>query len=285
MAIQKNICTAKASHISIIRKFLSQDSLIHRHLDWREPLDWIRSRQFFILFDHQKEIDALFCSTPEIDHYYWLRIFACKSRKTLHSSWENLFGYFLEKNRLDLLQIITLSLAYHPWMISIFELGGWKKIDKIIQFEWADKIKYQQNMRKKDSFNIQKMRKKDLKSSYQIDRMSFEKIWQQSYETFLLSYKHAGYATVLYKEDKLIGFQISTISKRRAHLARIAVHPGEMHQGVGKALVQDLFHYCEKNNIRDISVNTQFSNNHSIALYEKMGFREKGNPFPLYSLE
>jgi len=285
MAIQNDIRTAKTSHISIIRKFLSQNPLIHRHLDWREPLDWIKSHQLLILFDHQKEIDALFCSTPEIDHFYWLRFFACKSRKILHSSWENLFGYFLEKNRLDLLQNITLSLAYHPWMINIFELEGWNKIDKIIQFEWSDKIKYQQNTQKKDSGNIQKMRRKDLKSTYQIDRMSFQKIWQQSYQTFLLSYKHAGYATVLNKEDKIIGFQISTISKRRAHLARIAVHPDEMHQGVGKALVQDLLHYCKKNNIRDISVNTQFSNNHSIALYKKMGFKEKGNPFPLYSLE
>jgi len=278
------IRAAKLSDRFAIQRYLSENVLIHRHLDWRQPLDWLANRELFLYLNSKKEIDGLFCCTPEIDSRGWIRIFSCRSKEMIFTVWHRLFDAFRTSTVINVSKLQFLSLAYQPWMINLLELEGWKMIDRIVQFErmaGADMDLPNNSLEK----NIRRMRKRDLEQAYQIDYSSFNPTWQQSFETFVRSYNESRYATVYDQDNQIVGFQLSSLSKERAHLARIAVRKDNLRRGIGKALVEDFLRECKNQNVQKISVNTQKTNSQSIALYKKMGFEEFDSPFPIFQLD
>ncbi len=282
MGTPGSIRLCERSDISLVKTFLSRKPFFHRHLDWRDPLDWIDNRFFYLSFNNKNLLNGVFCCTPEIGHYYWVRIFACSEKEDLFRLWNPFVNLFSTTNELSSKDDHIYSLAYYPWMIQLLELEGWQLIDRIVQFEWRDENGYFPEL-----INpcIKKMKRSHIEDAFQIDRASFQRPWQQSFDTFSLSFKQAGYATVFTNGGNILGFQISTIKNRHAHLARIAVHPQFRKRKIGEFLLKNFLDHCNRRKIKKITVNTQQSNQVSIALYKKWGFIEKGDKFPLFSLE
>jgi [ribosomal protein S18]-alanine N-acetyltransferase len=274
---------AKLSDRLAIQRYLSGNVLIHRHLDWRQPLDWLQSRDLILYLNSRREIHGLFCCTPEIDSRVWIRIFSTRNKEVLFPVWHRLFNAFQTSTENKTTELKFLSLAYQPWMINLLELDGWEIVDTIVQFEWMGEadMEFHNNHQFK---NIRRMRRRDLEHAYQIDFSSFNTTWQQSYETFVRSYNESGYATVYEQNRQIIAFQLSTISRQRSHLARIAVKKDFLRKGIGKALVRDFLRECKNQNIQKISVNTQQTNYQSIALYKMMGFEDVENSFPIFQM-
>ena len=169
-------------------------------------------------------------------------------------------------------------------MIKLLELEGWNGIDRIVQFQ-CDSKKWYEDSEIFPNPNIRLMTKKDIQYVHSIDIISFQPLWEQSKDSFLASYEQSGYATVYFEGQRILGFQISTIKEKKAHLARIAVHPNYRRHHIGEFLAKDLLMHALRKNITNISVNTRFSNNCSIALYRKMNFVNTGNSFPIFSYE
>jgi ribosomal protein S18 acetylase RimI-like enzyme len=88
---------------------------------------------------------------------------------------------------------------------------------------------------------------------------------------------------VIEHNGKIIAYQMSSTSGMYAHLARLAVHPDMQHQRLGYALVQQLLdQFINQQNVWGVTLNTQSTNASSIRLYQKVGFRETGERFPVY---
>ena len=87
---------------------------------------------------------------------------------------------------------------------------------------------------------IRAMRDDDLEVIESIDHASFPPIWQNSLAGLRKAYHQTGIRTVAVKDDKIIGYQISTTMTIYGHLARLAVHPEYQEQGIGYGLVYDL---------------------------------------------
>jgi ribosomal-protein-alanine N-acetyltransferase len=278
-----SIRAASAADVPAIERFLSKKANVHRHLDWRQPLDWIVSQRFFLFLNQKDEIEALLCATPEIGKINWIRIFAYRKKEHLFPAWNALLNAAISVIQEESIDTKLLALAYHTWMIKLLELEGWKEIDRIMQFEWEGSSSRQHPTKEKSTL-IRKMAKQDLQIVHGIDCVSFEPIWQQSFETMSASFSQSGYATVYEKNGEVLGFQLSTNDEHKAHLARIAVHPDHRQQHIGRFLVQDLLDYCAKKRIRDISVNTQATNLRSIALYKNMGFEKQGDTYPNFMI-
>jgi len=92
-------------------------------------------------------------------------------------------------------------------------------------------------------------------------------------------------ATVAENGDGLVGYQISTGGRMKAHLARLAVHPSVQGRGVGRALLGDLFTRLYQLGIPKLSVNTQNDNEASLSLYRRMGFLRTGEQYPVYTFD
>jgi ribosomal-protein-alanine N-acetyltransferase len=127
------------------------------------------------------------------------------------------------------------------------------------------------------------MQIKDMHDVAKLDNLAFEPIWQLSTDDLLFAAKKSSFCTVVEHNGKIIAYQMSSTSGMYAHLARLAVHPDLQHRGIGFALVQNLLdQFINQQNIWGVTLNTQNNNSSSIKLYQKVGFRETGERFPVY---
>ena len=73
---------ARESDRQQLANLMHFESHVHRHLDWRHPLDWICCQPYTVIEENQNITAALACppDTPEVS---WVRFFAVSSRMTL----------------------------------------------------------------------------------------------------------------------------------------------------------------------------------------------------------
>jgi ribosomal-protein-alanine N-acetyltransferase len=128
------------------------------------------------------------------------------------------------------------------------------------------------------------MRDDDLAEVENIDHASFPPIWQNSLAGLRKAYQQTGIRTVAVKDEKIIGYQISTTMTIYGHLARLAVHPKYQEQGIGYGLVYDLLKQFNRLGLLQITVNTQSNNLPSHRLYRQLGFFPTGDEIPVYVL-
>ncbi len=69
-------------------------------------------------------------------------------------------------------------------------------------------------------------------------------------------------------------YAITGRAGRQGYLQRIAVHPDDRRRGWGQALVLDALRWLRRHDVRRALVNTQWTNDGAVALYESCGFRQ-----------
>ena len=273
---------AKQSDRRSIERFLIDGIAMHRHLDWRLPIEWLGKSPFLLFLNTKNNIKAIINCAPEPEDVFWIRLFACRDPSKISLCWNKLFPEVLQRIA-NLSDSPTLaSLAYHEWMIELLEIEGWSKAQKVIQMKWD----HQEGEIPANNFSnqtkIRRMIKKDIQEVSEIDQLCFTKIWQLSFEAFKHAFDQSEYATVFEMDQEIYGFQFSTKLNKNAHLARIAVHPQFQHRGIGENLTRNMLHYFLAQGIYNISVNTQESNVRSINMYEKLKFKKTGSTFPIF---
>ena len=72
--------------------------------------------------------------------------------------------------------------------------------------------------------------------------------------------------------DKLVGYCVSSIEGRMAHLISIAVLTESRRKGVATSLVRDLIEYLEARRVDELWLEVKQENKEAIKLYEKFGF-------------
>jgi ribosomal-protein-alanine N-acetyltransferase len=125
----------------------------------------------------------------------------------------------------------------------------------------------------------------DLPAVAEVDASAFELLWQNGLPVLERAYPQALWATVAETNGQVIGYQLSTRNPLGVHLARLAVRPAVHGKGLGYALVADLIQQAGRRGISHLTVNTQSDNATSLALYQRMGFRETGERYPVYQLQ
>ncbi|MEP7135939.1 MAG: N-acetyltransferase [Chloroflexota bacterium] len=253
------------------------ESRLHRHLDWRSPLEWLGA-SFYWALDDGRQITAALACPLEVPGIAWMRLFVHSGGWSAESAWSLLW----QKAQAEVGQAggaRVAVIAMQPWLQQILRASGFKNIQQIVMLEWQ----YQpwaggaaQGVR------IRPMTEADLPAVTQTDAASFDPLWQNSLETLRRAFAQALIATVAENDNGIIGYQLSTGGGQRAHLARLAVHAAMQGRGVGRALLGDLFARLVNDGIYRLSVNTQSDNAVSLSLYQKMGFLRTGEQYPVY---
>jgi ribosomal protein S18 acetylase RimI-like enzyme len=125
----------------------------------------------------------------------------------------------------------------------------------------------------------------DISRCYQIDRAAFKPIWRNTVTQLQAAYQEASYASVIRVEGIVRGYQISTTNPQGGHLARLAVDPAFHKQGLGSQLLADLLNRFFEAGILDVSVNTQADNQASLDLYNRFGFVELPEIYPVFQYQ
>lgn len=254
---------------------------LHRHLDWRQSLDWLGTQPFLLLEQDQEILAALACPTDP-PGVAWIRLFFARPRIPLQAAWQNLFQAARQVYAgQDGIQFVALALQ--PWFGSLLEESGFQHHQDIVVLSWEN-APLPPYTPPPDIF-LRPIEPADIETIAQIDAQSFEPLWVNSIEGVEHAYQQSAYATLAEKNGQIVGFQISTASMFNAHLARLATLPEQQRQGIGQALVYDLMAHFQDLRTWQVTVNTQSTNQKSLHLYQSMGFILTGEKFPVYILD
>jgi ribosomal protein S18 acetylase RimI-like enzyme len=251
---------------------------IHRHLDWRSPLEWLGAPFYWALEEHRTITAALACPT-EVEGIAWVRLFVYGEHGSADNAWALLWS--TAKEEIARTGGATVAaIAMQSWFQQLLATSGFENRQNIVMLEWQvqPRLVYETN-----GIHIRKMTDADLPQVVETDNAAFHPLWHNSFDTIKLAYSQALFATVAENSHGIYGYQISTGHGQRAHLARLAVRPGAQGRGVGRALLNDLFTKVTRNGILRLSVNTQSDNGTSLSLYQKMGFHRTGEEYPVYT--
>lgn len=251
---------------------------VHRHLDWRPPLDWIGHQPFLCIETHGRILAAIACA-PDPPEVAWIRLFVSSSQITQARAWEQLWPqtreYLLDQN-----VSVLAAIPLQKWIRELLENNGFENTNNIITLAW-DNPTGETRPQPKDTF-IRRMKTADLEEVANLDSKAFHPLWRNSATLLELARNQSVYATVATDNNKIVGYQISTPTQYGVHLGRLAVKPNQQGKGIGYALVYDLQSHFQNSADCYISVNTQDNNKASIALYKKAGFHQTAETFPVY---
>ena len=149
---------------------------IHRHLDWRYPLDWIGSAPFFVLENQGQIISALACP-PDPPSIAWVRLFVNSGKLSLEESWQMLW----DAARLDLAHkqgFTVAAIVLQDWYHSLLINSGFTSRQSIVMLERDVQAPVEISL--PAGFSIRAMLQYDLPAVAEVDAAAFEPLWQNS---------------------------------------------------------------------------------------------------------
>jgi len=252
----------------------------HRHLDWRSPLEWL-GEEFFWTVEEGTQLTAALACPEETKGIAWVRLFVHSGFWSADNAWTILW----DAAKVDIARAggaKVAAIAQHSWFQKVLETSGFEHTQSIVMLEWS----YQPwAVSEAKGIRIRKMTEADIPNVTVVDGAAFDPLWHNSQDTLRRALEQSLYAMVAEDERGVVGYQITTGTGTRAHLARLAVDPSVQGRGVGRMLLGNLFTRLIENGYLKLSVNTQNDNQTSLNLYQKMGFIRTGEAYPVYTFD
>lgn len=255
----------------------------HRHLDWRSPLEWLGD-DFFWTVEEGAQLTAALACPAEADGIAWVRLFVHSGYWSAENAWTVLWG----AAKADIARgggAKVAAIAQQPWFERVLQSSGFRSRQSIVMLEWYGFAGQPWASREAEGIRIRKMTEADLPHVARVDAASFDPLWHNSQESLRRAFLQSMVATVAEDESGVVGYQLTTGSGTRAHLARLAAHPSVRGRGVGRALLGNLFLWLVNRGCLKLSVNTQSDNQTSLKLYQRMGFFRTGEAYPVYTFD
>lgn len=264
-----------------VSNLLLVESHVHKHLDWKTPLEWLGRSPFMVLEEDGRLSAALACP-PDPQSIAWLRLFVFASHLSGAEAWMRLWPAARERFAAQD-GGTAAAIVTQPWLEPILIANGFTVVNHIVLLEMNAAPNSQ--IQPPGGLRIRPMMPGDLPRVVDVDAAAFEPLWRNSLEGLASAFDQAFYASVVEDASGLLGYQLSTGGHFGTHLARLAVLPTAQRQGLGAFLVQDLIAHIPMDREPRLTVNTQADNTASHALYARLGFRRSGERFPVYALE
>jgi len=254
------------------------ESHVHRHLDWRAPLEWLGFPCYWVVEDAGRVLGVLACP-QDPPGVAWVRLFAHARQLSLDDAWDALWG--AAQKEMEKQGGATVALiAMHQWLSNLLSKDDFTHTQNIVMLEWKGtdipEVSFPADV------VVRNMQPDDLPEVAELDAAAFKPLWQNTLDALERALSQATSAIVAEDAQGLVGYQLSTANPFGAHLARLAVRPDAQRRGVGSLIVTDLIRRLKDKGVARLTVNTQSDNLASLALYDKMGFVVTGEKFPVY---
>lgn len=263
--------------IRSINQLVQFGAHVHRHLDWRQPSEWIGQKPFLVAEWNYQLLAALACP-PDTGNVAWIRLFAVNSMVNVEDSWKALWD--VVKENLATMNTKVAVLGFHEWFKDILDAGGFESKESVILLQWDHGSLPPKP--KQSEVTIRRMTLDDLPIVQRIDQAAFEPLWQQSLALLEVAFIRSSLATVAETAEGIVGYQISTANASSGHLARLAVLPEWQGRGIGYSLIHHTLSMFSLWGALRVTVNTQTDNYSSLAVYRKVGFRKTDDIYPVY---
>lgn len=278
---QTLIRSATPKDLSKLANLVHFEAFVHRHLDYRQPLDWLGKEPFLVLEDAGTITAALACP-PDPPFVSWIRLFAVSSNSSPARAWQALWSSAVEQLNKDPMVKYITAIPLYSWFETILKQNHFERLHEIVILNRESSSLPEEPPGAE--ITIRPMTFDDLRIVHQIDEASFSPLWVNSPSYVEIAFSQAVIATIAEIDSVVAGYQISTGTPIGGHLARLAVKPEFQGKGVGYALVYDLIRQLLRRGARVITVNTQKDNLASLTLYKRIGFVLTGEKYPIYQL-
>ena len=278
-----NLRVAKKEDYQSLANLVHFETHVHRHLDYRPPLDWLGQRPFSILEERNNVHAALACP-PDPPHVAWIQLFAAAFGIPYTQAWNTLWPEALAQLEVDTQVRWAAAIPLYNWFEELLRRSHFIPTHNIVMLSWqSGQVMTPAFL--SDSVLIRPMTPEDLPAVRIVDNASFVPVWQNSQDCLAYAFHQAAVATLIEQDSQVIAYQISTPTTVGGHLARLAVLPTWQGHGLGYALVYDLLKQFERRGARLITVNTQEDNLSSLSIYRKAGFEPTGEKYAVYQYE
>ncbi len=279
--VQISIRSAEEQDRKQLANLIHFETSVHRHLDWRPPLDWMGKKPYLVAEGQHGLLAALVCP-PDPPDVAWIRLFAVSSEWNVSEAWQHLWPQAcFQLSKLGDIHVAAIPLQ--EWFRDLLEKSQFHQTRNIVLLTWERGTHLPTPLDL--PVTIRPMNFDDLPAVKELDWAAFRDLWRNSLESLQLAFRQSAVATVAEDEQGLLGYQISTASPMGGHLARLAVLPQAQVRGIGYALVYDLVKQFERRGAVRVTVNTQEDNTSSLSLYRKAGFRRTGEMYPVYQYD
>ncbi|MEN8240844.1 MAG: GNAT family N-acetyltransferase [Chloroflexota bacterium] len=253
---------------------------VHRHLDWKPPLEWIGEEPFFVAESSNRVVSALACppTPPEVA---WVRMFVCSTRVSYNYAWDALWPQTIASLQGSQTKTVA-AIPLQKWFRELLTEQGFHHNHNVVAMAWDSTPEKIASLPLALPVQLRRMTKRDIPAVSAIDAQSFTPLWRNGHDSIDLAFKQSINASVVEESGEIIGYQITTHTPYGAHLGRLAVSPGQQNKGIGYALLRKLVSELSAQNIQRLSVNTQNNNVKSIGLYKKAGFIETNEAYPVF---
>jgi ribosomal protein S18 acetylase RimI-like enzyme len=260
-----------------IANLMFYESNMHRHLDWRTPLDWLGSPNYWVLDEGNRISGALACP-EDPSQIAWIRLFGYLTHLSATEAWFPLWD-MVRATAVKQAQMQVAAIVVKHWFQNLLLSSGFELKQNIVLLELRG-----ENFRSfpmPQGMTIRPMQDDDLLDVARLDLEAFGNFWHNSLDSLKRAKAQSSYASVAEDSSGVIGYQLSTGNAFGTHLARLGVRKEAQGRGVGTALVSELIHRLDPSRMPRLSVNTQADNMASLALYKKIGFTLTGEHYPV----
>jgi [ribosomal protein S18]-alanine N-acetyltransferase len=258
---------------------------VHTHLDWHDIYEWLDGRQqgsLRLAWQDRRLMGALALSTP-LNKAVWFRLMAlhdfAPGKEVMDALWAAAADELREKG-----VETAYVLLSRTWVQQLISPLGFQFDEDIITLQRSGQQLPSPQSDAAPITNLREMLPADLDGVMQVDHAAFAPPWQLARDELFQARRISSASTVAIQNDTIIGYQISTVYRDGAHLARLAVTPNTQGRGIGGALVGDVLRRFFRRGIYIMTVNTQATNHRSQRLYYRFGFERNGNDLPVWSI-
>jgi ribosomal-protein-alanine N-acetyltransferase len=264
-----------------ILHMIQTDERLHIHLDWNTVDEWIGEPDVLLYMAWQdRHLLGAIAVSPPLDGCSWVRLFALSDtadgESVMQALWEPFKEYIASKGVLEVAVLIL-----RPWVTSYIQQLGFRRHDSIITLR-REGTKIPKPLRTDVKVRGADMR--ELPRVVEVDHGAFRPIWQLSAVSLRQAVRMAASFRVAELDHKVVAYQLSTMYRDGAHLARLATLPELQGTGIGGLLVGDLVDQLCKRNVDSLTVNTNETNMQSLNLYRRYGFALTGMNMDVWTL-
>jgi len=263
----------------------------HVHVDWHLPVDWLGKPGFVV------------CESPALQTEPVLKACFAAAADPLPAAWVRLAAIRKGQDPAALLEMMLAAILPYLRYLGVTELGwfpvriwpeswlfslGFEQVNQIVTFIKND-INVQDNRAvsiPNIDLQIRPAELADMPDLASLEENAFDPLWRHSANSLTLAYRQASSFDVAEIDGQIVGFQYSVDGQKKGsvHLVRITVAADRQNQGVGSALMNSVLTSYRRQDIQQVTLNTQIDNISSHRLYQRFGFHQLQEELPVWSL-
>lgn len=174
-------------------------------------------------------------------------------------------------------------LGNENWITHALRQADLALVNQVITLQWdKHSLKAESMARHLPDLVVRPVTPDDVGAIAAVDQAAFEQIWRYGSNILRRAMDVAAHFVAAYLGDVCVGYQFSTLVQGKAHIVRLATHPGWRGQGIGGRLLAEALNFFEHARPNVVTVNTQQDNQTSLRLYHRFGFREVDRPLGVW---